>query len=125
MLDIQQKRKLRAVAYHKITLVVLSIILVLIIRSTWNVYQKKEESQKLKNIAIEYTEGLREKDSQIKSKIDRLSTEVGVEEEIRSKFNVAKDNENIVVVLDSDLEVQSTTTPDEGFWKKIKDFFKN
>ncbi len=122
MLDIQQKRKLRAVMYHKYTLVVLSLVLVFFIHSTWVVYAKKIESENLVVLSKDRLHSLKSREEDLTNKIDRLNTEAGIEEEIRSKFSVTKDNENMVVVVQDKENQTSTTTPKIGFWQKIKNF---
>ena len=122
MLDFQQKRKWRGVMYHKITLVILFIFVILALHSTWSVYKKKRESEKMKNISLIHVKELQSRDAQLKLKIERLSTPTGLEEEIRSKFSVAKDNENMVVVVE-DQNTEATTTPKVSFWQKIFNFF--
>ncbi len=123
MIDFQQKRKIRFVAYHKVTLVILFIIVLIFAHSTWVVFQKKRESEAMKNISMKATEELRQRDADLKSKIERLGTASGVEEEIRSKFNVVKNNENMVVIVDDQSSTTQTVILPVGFWGKIFDFF--
>lgn len=122
MLDFQQKRKIRSVAYHRATLIALSILVLFFIHSTWSVYTKKRESQKMKQISLEQVQRLTARDIELQDKIDRLKTSTGQEEEIRSKFNVVKGDENVVIVVD-DNENLPTTTAKLGFWQKIWYFF--
>lgn len=121
MLDFHQKRKVRAVMYHRATLIILSILVLLSIHSVWSVYQKKSISEQAKNVALKHTEELRSREGELQANIGRLKIDTGVEEEIRSKFTVAKDGENMVVVVD-DLKV-GTSSSYTSFWQKIKDFF--
>lgn len=121
MLDFHQKRKVRAVMYHRTTLITLSVFVLLAIHSVWSVYQKKSLSEQMKDVTLKHAEELRLRDSELKSNIGRIQTATGVEEEIRSKFTVAKDGENMVVVVD-DSKV-GTSSPYRTFWQKILDFF--
>ena len=123
MLDFQQKRKVRAVMYHKATLVILGLFVLVVLHSTWVVFQKKRESELMKDASLSRTEELRTRDTDLKSKIGRLSTDSGIEEEIRSKYSVVKENENMVVVVDSQNTVASSTAPKVGFWQTIVGFF--
>ena len=122
MLDFQQKRKIRSVLYHKATLIILSILVLIIIHSTWGVYQKKKASENLKNTALEKVTELRVHDDELTYKIERLETDQGIEEEIRAKFNVAKAYESMVIVVENDESNASTTIPEKDFWQTIKDF---
>lgn len=123
MIDFQQKRKIRSVAYHKATLIILSILVLIFAHSVWGVYQKKRESEEMKNISLQNTKELRLRDEDLKMKIERLGTQTGVEEEIRSKFNVVKDGEKIVVIVEDQSSGLSASSSVTGFWQKIWDFF--
>ena len=123
MLDFQQKRKFKAILYHRITLVVLAVLVLLVLHSTWVVYKKERESQDMKNVSLQHVEDLRQRNDDLNSKIDKLATVSGVEEEIRVKFSVAKDNETMVVIVPSQEALATTTKVDVGFWEKLKNMF--
>jgi len=122
MLDFQQKRKVKSFMYNRVTLAVLLVVVLFVLNSTWSVYQKKRESERLKNVALGNVENLRGRDSELQAKIERLGTEVGIEEEIRSKFNVAKQEENAVIIVPKS-ETNATSTNSSSFWQKVKKFF--
>jgi cell division protein FtsB len=124
MLDFHQKRKVRGILYSRWAIYALSVVVLIVLHSTWSVYKKKEESQALKQIAEEHTEELRSRDADLKDKITRLDTDAGVEEEIRSKFSVAKENEAMVVIVPKAEDVSTTTSNKWSFWAKIKTFFR-
>lgn len=123
MIDIQQKRKLRVVMYHKVTLGVLSVFVLLALHSTWAVYKKKTDSEEMKKVSLANVLELRQRNEDLTGKIDRLNTEEGVEEEIRSKFSVAKENENMVVIVPDNSSSSTDNTESPGFWTKIMNFF--
>jgi hypothetical protein len=125
MLDFHQKRKIRGIMYHKVTLTFFFILVLIAAHSTWDAYLKKSESEKLKNMSFENVQKLKIRDGQLKENIEKLSTEYGIEEEIRSKFSVAKDNEAMVVVVEKTDFSASTTENSSTFWQKIANFFKN
>lgn len=77
----------------------------------------------MKSISLKAAEELRLQDQDLKSKIERLNTTSGVEEEIRSKFNVVKESEKMVVVVEDQNSSVSTTSSMVGFWQKIWNFF--
>lgn len=124
MLDFHQKRKVRGIMYHKVTLGFLAVLTLLSLHSTWSVFKKEKESENLMNISLEHVKELRKRNEDLQSKIDKLATVTGIEEEIRTKFSVAKDNENLVVVVPVDSSKASTTSPKTNLWQKIKNFFK-
>lgn len=118
MLDFQQKRKVRGVIYHPVTLGILAILCLFAIHSTWAVYRKKTVSEESKNSSLKHVENLRERDAELVYKMERLKTEQGIEEEIRSKFSVAKEDENVVIVVQD----EAAPLPPEqiSLWGRIK-----
>ena len=123
MLDFQQKRKIKAILYNRITVGFLLVIILFVIHSTWVVYRKDMESKELKKISEAHVSELNQRNDEIQSKIDKLATPVGVEEEIRSKFSVAKDGENVVVVVPSEDSNNVATSAPKSLWQKIKEYF--
>ena len=124
MLDYGQKRKVKSVIYHKATLIILFALVLIVLHSTWVVYNKKKISQEMKGTSLENVQALRDRDIDISSKIERLKTDQGIEEEIRAKFNVAKVNEAVVVVVESSDSSLSSTSQNTSFWQKVKNLFK-
>lgn len=109
--------------YHRATIGILAVLVVVAAHSTYTVYGKKNESEAFKNQSEARLNNLKKREVEIKSQMQELETEAGREAEIRSKFNVVKDQENIVIILDNN----STTTPDsqkpQGIWQRILRFF--
>ena len=123
MLDFQQKRKFRSIVYHRVTLGILAVVVLIILHSTWVVYKKKKESDLMKNVSLEHLTELHDRNDELQEKIDKLATVSGVEEEIRSKFSVAKDGENMVVVVHGEDSKPAVATTSISFWQKVKEFF--
>ena len=123
MLDFQQKRKIRAVMYSRITLITLFILVLIVLHSTWVVFKKKRESEEMKNLSLQNVKELQQRSDELSSKIDKLATVSGVEEEIRSKFSVVKNNETMVVVVPEEDSSTTAPTPKPSFWQKIWSFF--
>ncbi|MFA5889063.1 MAG: hypothetical protein WCW47_02400 [Candidatus Paceibacterota bacterium] len=125
MLDFQQKRKIRSVTYNRITLVILFLLVLIVARSTWVVYQKHRISEDMKNVSLQDVEKLRQRSNELKLKMEKLETNTGIEEEIRLKFNVVKERENMVVIVEDENKEASTTSPKVSIWNKIVNFFRN
>jgi cell division protein FtsB len=124
MLDYGQKRKFRSFLYNRYILGFLGLLVILAVHSTWNVYQKQRESVALLRVAQGESSVLKAREQELQTKIASMQTEQGMEEEIRSKFNVAKPGENVVVVLDQSDATTSTSTTTISFWQSILNFFK-
>ncbi len=123
MLDFAQKRKVRSVLYHPIMLTALLVIVVFFLHSTWVVYGKKRESEAMAKASAAHVEELQARDADMKAKIERLGTETGLEEEIRSKFSVVKGGENMVIVVDGQNGSSGSATSTDSWWRKLLHFF--
>ena len=129
MLEFKKKRKISQKLYSGITITVLVFVVVFLAHASWGVFQKQKESEGDAKIVLERLNDLQKKEKILKSQIEWLNTKTGTEEIIRQKFNVAKDGEKIVVIIDSDNK--ETTTPEKvednflrDLWSKFTDLFR-
>jgi cell division protein FtsB len=124
MLDFQQKRKVRKILYSKVTLCIVVLLVLLLVHSTYGVYQKEKLSATaLTETANEYN-SLKDRETMLNSEISKLNTDAGLEEEIRSKFSVAKPGETVVTVLGgSGNATSAANASSKGFWQSILSWF--
>jgi cell division protein FtsB len=121
MIEFQKKKKIRKVLYSPITLLILAIVFVVILRSLWGVYTKEKLSYE--NLIREKTEleKLYSREKALASSLEYLNTDIGVENEIRSKFRAVKDGEKVVVIVDNDISstTEISTTTEHGFFYNL------
>lgn len=123
MKDFQQRKKIKKFLYSPLAVIILLILCGLLIRGTWNVYKKEKESREnLEKVTAEY-ERSKERQGVLEHQIERLSTEEGVEEEIREKFSVTKPGEEIVLVVEDDTSTYIQEDLKTSFWDKLKKIF--
>ncbi len=125
MLEFQEKRKLRRFLYSRITSVILLVIIFFILKGVWGVYEKQSiAKENLKKISTNFNT-LLERELILTSEINRLKTDIGVEEEIREKYGLVKPGEEVLVIIDDDEVVGSPSiSSGSNFWQKIVDWFK-
>ncbi|MFA6797232.1 MAG: septum formation initiator family protein [Candidatus Paceibacterota bacterium] len=125
MFDYQQKKRIRKIIYSKVTLVVLFILIIILAKANYGIYKKEVVSRENYNIVKEDFDSLKERRAVLKSEIERLKTEEGVEEEIRSKFDVSRPGEIVVNVIDG---VNGISTKNEekeiSLWNKLINLFR-
>lgn len=123
-MDFYEKRKLKRILYSKITLIILAIIVILLFRSVWGMYEKERNTRILRAKQTQELNELKGREEALRAEIERLSTEQGVEEEIRSKFDVGKDGEEVIVIIDDSKkdETEQKITP-KSFWQKLFSWF--
>ncbi len=122
MKQFRDKKKRRDILYSFWSVFFLILLLFLLLKGVVNIYIKSRESSLLKKEAEIKLSDLEKRYSDLESDIAHLSTEEGIEEELRTKFGVVKPGEKVIVVVKD--EVVSTTPPSLPVYKKIIDKIK-
>lgn len=126
MREFQEKNKVKRRLYSKTVLLVLLIVIVLLIRGVYGVYAKEQESsvevERMKNKKVE----LESRFAEIKQNEEMLKTPQGIEAEIRSKFDVAKDGEGVIIVVEKDVPIIEEDRRGilKKFWDGVVGVFK-
>jgi len=125
MLEFQEKRKIKRFFYSRVVLVCLLILILLLLKMVWGVYEKQALTKD--NLAKTATsfEGLQAREKMLSLSIDKLKTDNGIEQEIREKYGLVKPGEEIIVVVDGEDNTSSGSVSSEiSFWQKVKDWLK-
>ncbi len=130
MFDFHEKRRIRRYIYSK---PVIGLIFLLSAVLTFSVYDRyvvsKEMQEKLGAKRTELKE-IEMRAQALEAKVKYLSDERGIEEELRSRFDVAKEGEEVVILLDakrgkdtpSSSDQEGVTTANEkkkSFWQEL------
>lgn len=123
----QKKKRKKKPIRNKIAIFCLAIVLVLLIKGNWGLYLKERESgENVARVSKEY-EDLMTRRANLQNVNEKLKTEEGVEEEIREKFQVSKDGENVMVIVDSPTNTPQIEVKKKGWfenvWEKVKKVF--
>ncbi|MCW9054376.1 MAG: septum formation initiator family protein [Candidatus Pacebacteria bacterium] len=122
MFDFYEKRKIRYWLYSWPSVVLLIIIAGLLTHGVWGVYQQARQTRINKNQQLAHLEGLEAREQAIQSEIDRLNTTRGVEAEIRQKYEVAKEGEQVIVIVDTPRSMGDENGGERGgFWDVLVD----
>lgn len=123
---LQEQKKFHQILYSRPTFILLAVLLLVTLNSTWNIYEKASLAREQKNRLEKELSDLKTRKLELEAKILNLKTERGLEEEIRSRFNVAKQGESVVVVVDPTFP-EGTSTQNEsgisGLWHKFLRLF--
>ena len=111
--------------HSPIALVILFFVLVLFGYKIIDLVKKNKETAEKKELALEEIDRLQKREQSLTSDISKLNTEEGKEEIIREKFQVAKQGEKMVTIVDDDSKDSSSTDTKvrHGFWNWIKKIF--
>jgi cell division protein FtsB len=117
----QEKRKMMSRLYSRATIFALMILALFLGKGVWDIYGRERESAKMRADSAKKLEDVNKEKQNIAHRVERLQSDAGVESEIRSKFNVAKPDENVVLIVGGNASSTASSTP--GFfaslWAKI------
>ncbi len=122
MFDFHQKRKLRSVFQSRFTQVILLVLSLLIFWSAYDRYLvAKEMSEKRLALEGEMAE-LEERQINLDKEVKYLSSDRGVEAEMRRQFDIAREGEQVVIIMDDDqATLTATTTPNN---EEVRPWYK-
>ncbi len=109
MFDFQQKRKFRSILESRITWVLLLVLLGSVLVSAYDRYLIAREMAGRRAEAEAELAELKARQDDLKAEVDYLSNERGIEAEVRRQFDVAREGEQVVIILGSDESASSTT----------------
>lgn len=112
MREYQKQKRLKKRIFSKLSIIVLAALFVLLARSTYNLYVKNIESSKNLARVNASLQDAEDRYQTLSKETQKLETTEGKEEEIRHKFQVSKEGEKVIVVIDDqNTQENSTTTP--------------
>lgn len=100
MFDFYEKRKLRGIFFSKTAASIVCILAVLLSYSAYGRYvAERETHEKLLGRQHEL-EVLKQRAALLESKVSHIESERGMEGAIREQFDVAKEGEDVIVIVD-------------------------
>ena len=125
MRELESKHKVKRVIYSAPALVLLLIVVSIFARGAWRAIERQRgSSEVVKNLQAK-TSQLEERQMDLESKIERLKTEEGIEEELKSKYNVSAEGEQFIVLIDSKENQDVASTSPSVWYKKWWNGLKN
>ncbi len=103
--------------------ITLLILIIFFARATYGVYQKQEESSANTLQAAGELKRLVDRQTLLNTELARLSTNEGIEEEIRAKFGVSKPGEEVLIIVDPHKATTTEIIEEESLWGKFKNLF--
>jgi cell division protein FtsB len=100
MFDFHEKRKIRGFLYSKGVIFAMFLLASLLSISVYNRYTVASEMQEKLYEKKTELEELKQRAGVLESKVKYLENERGVEEELRNRFDVARDGEQVIILLD-------------------------
>lgn len=126
MFDFHEKRKIRKVVYSRFFIAGLFIITAVIMMSAYERFRiEREMAAKLELRTLEL-EALSTRATSLEERVEHMQNERGIEEELRTRFDVAREGEQVVVILDEQDSSKSATTAEDSrleqpsFFERLK-----
>lgn len=85
-------------------------------------YFKQRDAVSLKEQYAQELADLQNYEAELQKKIQSLSTDAGVESEIRERYRVVKPGEQLVVIVDNDETSDASGSQKRGFWQNVRGF---
>jgi cell division protein FtsB len=77
-------------------------LVIFLAQGTWDIYKKAKSIDLIEGQAKEQLKNIKDRHGFVKEEIARLQTDQGLGYEIRSKFNVSKNNEKVIIIVDEE-----------------------
>ena len=120
MFDFHTKRKARNAIYSKPVLLFLGIVVIGFMYSVYGAFEKERETRSVRDQRAAVLSELHVREAALQGELDRLSTEKGLEAEIRSKFEVAKEGEEVIVIVEAPEDEETLPEEEEkGFFERL------
>ena len=87
------------------------VLFVILAKAAWNIHEKAAMSGARLVQAQNELQKLQEHQQDLSGKVAFLSTDQGVESELRTKYLAVKDDESVAVITGSEVSTTSTSTP--------------
>lgn len=117
--DFRKKRQLKRILYSTGAIAILGAVVFLLGHATWDVYQKAKMTDDKRQEALAELTRLQKQEATLQDELNRLQTARGMEEEVRTKFNVAKEGEKVVTIVSPQNGERSGVPQVAPWWKRI------
>jgi cell division protein FtsB len=105
MREFQERNKTKSRLYSKTSLVGLIFVLTLVIRGGFGVYIKEKDSRAEMARVLAQKQELEQRLETMDQHNELLKTPTGIETEIRHKFDVVKEGEGVIVIVDKEIPI--------------------
>ncbi|PIT91285.1 hypothetical protein COU17_01525 [Candidatus Kaiserbacteria bacterium CG10_big_fil_rev_8_21_14_0_10_49_17] len=125
MLNLHKRRRIKKALLSWPTFIVLLLLAVLLSKATFNVYTEARITREKLAERQEYLENLAKREESLSKELERLQSERGLEAELRRQFEVAREGEEVIVVLDSNEAAAAVPLNEKkNLWQQFIALFK-
>jgi len=124
MRNFQQKRGWRNILESWPILIFLGILVLFFAWGVIGFMGKMATTRENRKIAENKVAELREEKEKLSSDINKLNTDSGIEENIREKFGLAKEGEELIVIVEDKNVLENQKASSSGFFAFFKNLFR-
>jgi cell division protein FtsB len=128
MAEFQTKKNTKKMWHSPLMLFVLLSVLLVFMYNMVGLVEKTNETSKKKKIVLSQVESLSERQKVLEENIKKLQTENGTEVELRDKYHLVKEGEQMVVIVDEQANTSGPDTvvaPKRNFLQFLKNLLNN
>jgi cell division protein FtsB len=125
-MEFYDKQKIRKFCYSKVTIAILMFFVAMMIPGVYGIYTKVSESSRDRKAAEHELVDLEAREKMLVEKVERGNSDRGQEEQIREKFNLAKEGESVIILVEKSIPASTTVNEANVFkamWNTIKKAF--
>lgn len=115
MRELEKRRKTRRNIRSLPVLIASLVVCLFLVRGAYGIFKKSRQANAERDALAAKLEDLKTRETELEGDLTKLATPAGVEEEIKSKFNVAKAGENVAIIVEPS-NAESTTTKEKSPW---------
>ncbi len=122
----KRKKNIGQVCCSWPSIFILLVVVFFLTKSVFNIYQEKDRSSEKRTQSELVYDELKETEDSILTEIESLKTEKGIEIELRDKFRVVKEGEQMAVIINSGEEIDSNIKyiVNENIFQKFFNFIQ-
>lgn len=117
-----EKRRIRRFFFSRALTALLFVVLLLLVHAAWSAYQKASFAREHKDEAHAEQQKLQARADVLHEDIAELSTDRGIESALRSRFDIGREGEQLVVLVDP-VSTPETPPPPRTLWQKVQSWF--
>lgn len=102
MFDFHEKRKIRNIVFSKFTILILLILTILLSMSVFERFMALRAIAEKRAIREAELHELRQRAAALEAEVEYLQHGRGIEEELRNRFDVAKEGEQVIIIVDDE-----------------------
>lgn len=125
MATYEKKGTPRSFWYTPLGVLGVFVLMIILAQAAYGMYRKDREAVYAKNLSEEKYQELTIKKQELTKELAKLDTEEGIDQAVRDRFDVAREGEGVVVIVDDSSEEKLDKENMLGSTSKFIGFFKH